>query len=119
MRGIYGGTALQQMMYACSAWSNALHQRQATHQEDIQHDVEHPGKSCETHLRRVQTTSKAALDVEASLLPIEQQMWKQGVVTRLISGVKIACTADFQTGTMQLNPTGRYVSTSCQKGGSS
>jgi hypothetical protein len=42
-------------------------------------------------------TSKAALDVEAFLLPIEQQIWKHNadVVTRLLSSIDIASTASF------------------------
>jgi hypothetical protein len=42
-------------------------------------------------------TSKATLDVEVFLLPIEQQIWKRNadVVTRLLLSIDIASTAGF------------------------
>jgi hypothetical protein len=49
-------------------------------------------------------TSRAALDIESFLLPIEQQIWKHNAdtVVRLLSSSDIAATSGFQKSTAQL-----------------
>ena len=53
--------------------------------------------------RAYRATSRAALDIETFLLPIEQQIWKHNAdtVTRLLSSRNIAVTSGFQTSTAE------------------
>ena len=81
MRKIYRGVVVPQMMYACSIWSNSRG-----------NGTPYTGKTLQT-LRSLQArgaraicgafraTSSAALDVEAHLLPVVQQIEKQNTHT--------------------------------------
>jgi hypothetical protein len=103
LRRIYEGTVLPQMMYACSIWSNASMKgklytgRMLNTLQSIQ------ARAARVISGAYRATSRAALDVESFLLPIEQQIWKHNAdtVIRLLSSKNIAATSGFQTSTAQ------------------
>jgi ribonuclease HI len=103
LRRIYEGTVLPQMMYACSIWSNASMKgklytgRMLNTLQSIQ------ARAARVISGAYRATSRAALDVESFLLPIEQQIWKHNADTiiRLLSSKNIAATSGFQTSTAQ------------------
>ncbi|KAI0570491.1 RNase-H domain containing protein [Pyrenophora tritici-repentis] len=100
MRRLYEAIALPQMMYACSIWSNANlndKNRAYTHKTiDALRSIQ--ARAARSICGAYRATSRAALDVETFLLPIEQQIWKHNadVVTRLSSSRDIAKTAGFE-----------------------
>ena len=102
-RRIYEGTALPQMMYACSIWSNASTKGKLYTQKTINTLQSIQARAARTICGAFKATSRAALDIEAFLLPIKQQIWKHNteVVTRLLSCTDIASTAAFQANTAQ------------------
>ncbi|KAI1531407.1 pol-like protein [Pyrenophora tritici-repentis] len=84
LRRIYEGTVLPQMMTL-----NTLQSIQA--------------RAARVISGAYKATSRAALDVETFLLPIQQQIWKHkaNTVVRLLSSKNIAATSGFQTNTAQ------------------
>ncbi|RKL20549.1 hypothetical protein BFJ72_g15022 [Fusarium proliferatum] len=83
LRKIYKGVAVPQMMYACSAWSNA---NWRTRDKPYTEKTLSKLQSLQARAARVisgayKATSMPALDVEAYLLPIEQQIYKHNVDT--------------------------------------
>jgi ribonuclease HI len=109
MRRIYEGTALPQMMYACSIWHNASTRGKTYTQKTL--DIL---KSIQARAARIicgayRATSSAALDIEAHLLPIEQQIWKHNadVITRLLSCKPISDTAGLKTNVTEPIDTAR------------
>ncbi|RYO14582.1 hypothetical protein AA0111_g11928 [Alternaria arborescens] len=103
MRRIYEGTALLQMMYACSIWSNASTKGKLYTQKtlDILQSIQ--ARAARNICGAFKATSRAALDVEAFLLPVEQEIWKHnaGVITRILSCMDIASTAGFPASEVQ------------------
>jgi ribonuclease HI len=87
MRRIYEGTALPQMMYACSVWYNASTRGKTYTQKtlDILQSIQ--ARAARVICGAYRATSSAALNIEAYLLPIEQQIWRHNadVITRLLS----------------------------------
>jgi hypothetical protein len=88
------------MMYACSIWFNAnLHEGKRTYTYktiDALRSIQ--AKVARSICGAYKATSTAALDVEAFLLPVEQQTWRQNsdVITRLSSCREITKTAGFE-----------------------
>jgi hypothetical protein len=103
MRRIYEGTALPQMMYACSIWSNASMKGGLYTKKTLSTLQSIQARAARAICGAYKATSRAALDIESFLLPIEQQIWKYNadVVTRLLSSTDIATTAGFQTSAAQ------------------
>jgi hypothetical protein len=103
LRRIYEGTVLPQMMYACSIWSNASMKgrlytgRMLNTLQSIQ------ARAARVISGAYRATSRAALDIESFILPIEQQIWKHNAdtVIRLLSSRDIAATSGLQTSTAQ------------------
>jgi ribonuclease HI len=97
MRRLYEAIALPQMMYACSIWSNAnLNDKKRCYTYktiDALRSIQ--ARAARSICGAYRATSRAALDVETFLLPIEQQIWKHNadVITRLSSSRVIARTA--------------------------
>jgi ribonuclease HI len=103
MRKIYKGTALPQMMYASSIWYNA-NTRGLTYTKrtlEILQNIQ--ARAARAICGAYRATSNAALDIEAHLLPIEQQIWKHNAnfITRLLSCKDIADTAGLCTDAVQ------------------
>jgi hypothetical protein len=100
MRRLYEAIAVPQMMYACSVWSNANlndKKRGYTHKTlDALRSIQ--ARAARSICGAYRVTSRAALDVETFLLPIEQQIWKHNadVITRLSSSRAIAKTACYE-----------------------
>jgi ribonuclease HI/exonuclease III len=100
MRKLYEAIVLPQMMYGCSIWSNAnLHEgsRTYTHKTiDALRSIQ--ARAARSICGAYKATAMAALDVEAFLLPVEQQIWRRNadVITRLSSCREIAKTAGFE-----------------------
>jgi hypothetical protein len=103
MRRIYASTVLLQMMYACSIWSNASAKGKWYRKKTLNTLKSLQARAARAICGTYKATSNAALDVEAFLLPIEQQIWKHntGTVTRLLSSTDIAATSGFQMNTTQ------------------
>ncbi|TXB97085.1 hypothetical protein FocTR4_00012225 [Fusarium oxysporum f. sp. cubense] len=83
MRNIYKGVAVPQMMYACSAWSNA---NWRTRDKPYTERTLSKLQSLQARASRVisgayKAASIPALDVETYLLPVEQQIFKHNVDT--------------------------------------
>ncbi|RYC78566.1 hypothetical protein BFJ63_vAg18561 [Fusarium oxysporum f. sp. narcissi] len=83
MRKIYKGVAVPQMMYACSAWSNA---NWRTRDKPYTERTLSKLQSLQARASRVisgayKAASIPALDVETYLLPVEQQIFKHNVDT--------------------------------------
>jgi hypothetical protein len=97
---LYEAITLPQMMYACSIWSNAnLHDGKRTYTYktiDALRSIQ--ARAARSICGAYKATSTAALDVEAFLLPVEQQIWRQNAdfITRLSSSREIAKTAGFE-----------------------
>ncbi|PWI64598.1 hypothetical protein PCL_09492 [Purpureocillium lilacinum] len=79
MRTIYRGVALPQMMYACSAWSNASWGDNGYTQKTLRKIQSLQGRAARVMSGAYKATSLPALDVEMHLLPIEQQIWKHNI----------------------------------------
>ncbi|KAF6525556.1 hypothetical protein HZS61_011351 [Fusarium oxysporum f. sp. conglutinans] len=83
MRKIYKGVAVPQMMYACSAWSNA---NWRTRDKPYTERTLSKLQSLQARASRAisgayKAASIPALDVETYLLPVEQQIFKHNVDT--------------------------------------
>jgi ribonuclease HI/exonuclease III len=95
LRRIYEGTALPQMMYACSIWTNENGKKHTYTKKalDVLQSIQ--ARAARIICGAFRATSRAALDIEAFLLPIEQQIWKHNAdtITRLLSCKHIADTA--------------------------
>ena len=81
MRKIYKGVAVPQMMYACSAWSNA---NWRTRDKPYTERTLSKLQSLQARASRVisgafKATSIPALDIETYLLPVELQIFKHNV----------------------------------------
>jgi hypothetical protein len=89
------------MMYACSIWSNASIKGRVYIKKTLSILQSIQARAARTICGAFEATSRAALDVEAFLLPIAQQIWKRDadVVTRLLSSIDTASTAGFQRDT--------------------
>jgi ribonuclease HI len=103
LRKRYEGTALPQMMYASSIWYNA-NVRGGTYTQktlDILRSIQ--ARAARIICGAYRATSHAALDVEAYLLPIEQQIWRHNadLITRLLSSKAMTDMAAIQKGRMQ------------------
>ncbi|EEY23737.1 conserved hypothetical protein [Verticillium alfalfae VaMs.102] len=81
MRKIYNGVAVPQMMYACSAWSNAGWGRKAYTKRTLQRLERLQARAARVMSGAFKATSFPALDVEMHLLPVEQQIWRHNLVT--------------------------------------
>ena len=103
MRKIYNGTALPQIMYACSIWTNASKKGEAYTEKTVDILQSIQARAARAICGAFKATSRAALNVEPFLLPIKQQIWKYNadVVTQLLSCKDIAKTAGFQSYTMK------------------
>ncbi|KAG6990133.1 hypothetical protein FocnCong_v019807 [Fusarium oxysporum f. sp. conglutinans] len=83
MRKIYEGVAVPQMMYACSAWSNA---KWRTRDKSYTERTLSKLQSLQARASRVisgayKAMSIPVLDVETYLQPVEQQIFKHNVDT--------------------------------------
>ena len=98
MRRIYEGTALPQMMYACSIWSNANIKGKLYTKKTLNILEGIQARAARSICGAYKATSSAALNIETFILPIEQQIWKHNtdLMTRLLSSMDIARTAGFQ-----------------------
>ncbi|KAK9443888.1 uncharacterized protein VB005_02413 [Metarhizium brunneum] len=81
MRKIYKGVVVPQIMYACSAWSNA---NWRTRNMPYTNKTLVNLQSLQTRAARLisgafKATSTPALDIETHLLPIEHQIWKHNI----------------------------------------
>jgi ribonuclease HI len=103
MRRIY------EMMYACSIWYNASTRGGTYTQKTLEILQSIQARAARAICGAYRATSSAALDIEAHLLPIEQQIWKHNadVVTRLLSSKATAEMAGLQTNTTQSTNTTR------------
>jgi ribonuclease HI len=103
MRRIYAGTVLPQVMYACSVWSNASAKGRLYTKRTLNTLKSLQARAARAICGAYKATSNAALDVEAYLLPIKQQIWRHNAdtVTRLLSSTDIAAASGFQTSTVQ------------------
>jgi ribonuclease HI len=103
LRRIYEGTVLPQMMYACSIWSNASMKGKLYTRRMLNTLQSIQARAARVISGAYRATSRAALDVESYLLPIEQQIWKHNAdtVIWLLSSRNIAATSGFQTSTAQ------------------
>ncbi|KAJ6439194.1 cytochrome P450 [Purpureocillium lavendulum] len=79
MRTVYRGVAVPQMMYACSAWSNAGWPGNGYTQKTLRKVQSLRGRAARVMSGAYKATSLPALDVEMHLLPIEQQIWKHNI----------------------------------------
>lgn len=79
MRKIYNGVVVPQMMYACSAWSNSRANSipYAVKILDTLRSLQ--ARGARTICGAFKATSRAALDVEAYLLPVAQQIEKHNM----------------------------------------
>jgi hypothetical protein len=104
MRRIYAGTVLPQVMYACSVWSNASAKGRLYTKRTLNTLKSLQARAARAICGAYKATSNAALDVEAYLLPIKQQIWRHNAdtVTRLLLSTDIAAALGFQTSTVQL-----------------
>lgn len=109
MRRIYEGTALPQMMYACSVWYNASTRGKTYTQKTLDTLQSIQARAARAICGAYRATSSAALDVEAHLLPIEQQIWKHNAdaITRLLSSRPAADMAGLNPDMTQTADTGR------------
>ncbi|KAL6165128.1 hypothetical protein ACJQWK_08372 [Exserohilum turcicum] len=84
---LYEATALPQMMYACSIWSNASVKDKIYTKKTLNTLQSIQARAARAICGAYKATSRAALDIEAHLLPIEQQISKHNadVITRLLS----------------------------------
>jgi hypothetical protein len=103
MRRIYAGTVLPQVMYACSVWSNASAKGRLYTKRTLNTLKSLQARAARAICGAYKATSNAALDVEAYLLPIKQQIWRHNAdtVTRLLSSTDVAAASGFQTSTVQ------------------
>ena len=81
MRKIYRGVVVPQIMYACSAWSNA---NWRTRNMPYTNKTLVNLQSLQARAARLisgafKATSTPALDIETHLLPIEHQIWKHNI----------------------------------------
>ncbi|CCF40032.1 zinc knuckle [Colletotrichum higginsianum] len=81
MRNIYQGVAIPQMMYACSAWSNAGWGGKGYTDRTLNRMRRLQARAARAMCGAFRATSFPALDVEMHLLPIEQRIWKQNIDT--------------------------------------
>lgn len=81
MRKLYRGVIVPQMMYACSVWSNSSTAGKAYTRKTLETLKSVQAQAARTICGAFRATSQAALDVEAYLLPVEQQIWKHNVTT--------------------------------------
>jgi ribonuclease HI len=104
LRRIYEGTVLPQLMYACSIWSNASMKGKLYTRKMLNTLQSIQARAARVISGAYRATSRAALDIESYLLPIEQQIWKHNAdtVIRLLSSRDIAATSGFQKSTAQL-----------------
>ena len=79
MRTIYRGVAVPQMMYACSAWSNAGWGNKGYTDRVLRRLQSLQGRGARVMSGAYRATSLPALDVEMHLLPVEQQIWKHNI----------------------------------------
>jgi hypothetical protein len=98
---LYEATALLQMMYACSIWSNASTKGKMYTKKTLNVLQSIQARAARAICGAYKAISRAALDVEAYLLPIEQQIWKHNadVITRLLLSKHIADIPSPQTST--------------------
>tara|TARA_R110002003_G_scaffold1780_2_gene23516 strand:+ start:2885 stop:3280 length:396 start_codon:yes stop_codon:yes gene_type:complete len=89
------------MMYACSIWNNASTRGGTYTQKTLEILQSIQARAARAICGAYRATSNAALDIEAHLLPIEEQIWKHNadVVTRLLSSKATAEMAGLQTNT--------------------
>lgn len=107
MRKIYRGVTLPQMTYACSVWSNTGIKGQPYTKKTLRTLEAIQARAARAISGAYRATSRAALDVETHLLPIEQQIWKHNAETlgRMISGRKIHDLIQFdETDRRYTNP---------------
>lgn len=89
MRTIYNGVALPQMMYACSAWSNANWGGKGYTKRTLNRLQRLQARAARAMSGAFRVTSFPALDVEVHLLPVEQQIWKHnGTINRMSPGAQ-------------------------------
>jgi ribonuclease HI len=90
-------------MYACSVWSNASAKGRLYTKRTLNTLKSLQARAARAICGAYKATSNAALDVEAYLLPIKQQIWRHNAdtVTRLLSSTDIAAALGFQTSTVQ------------------
>ncbi|OHE90236.1 zinc knuckle [Colletotrichum orchidophilum] len=81
MRTIYQGVAIPQMMYACSAWSNASWGAKGYTDRTLNRMRRLQARAARAMCGALRATSFPALDVEMHLLPIEQRIWKHNIDT--------------------------------------
>ncbi|KAH6044453.1 hypothetical protein HBI67_247390 [Parastagonospora nodorum] len=111
LRRIYEGTALPQMMYACSIWYNA-NTRGGTYTQktlDILQGIQ--ARAARVICGAYRATSHAALNVEAYLLPIEQQIWRHNAdaITRLLSSQAMTDMSGIQKDSPQPTSTRKRI----------
>ena len=80
MRRIFEGTALTQMMYACSIWSNASLKGKLYTKKTLNILEGIQARAARSVCRAYKATSRAAPNIETLILPIEQQIWKHNNV---------------------------------------
>jgi hypothetical protein len=109
VRKLYEATALPQMMYACSIWSNASTKGKTYTKKTLNILQSIQARAARSICGAYKATSRAALDIEAYLLPIEQQIWRHNadLITRLLSCKHIADISGLQRRRPQLAIAGR------------
>ncbi|KAL5371116.1 hypothetical protein PMIN02_013118 [Paraphaeosphaeria minitans] len=98
LRKIYEGTALPQMLYACSIWTNENGKKHTYTKKTLDTLQSIQARAARIICGAFKATSRAALDIETFLLPIEQRIWQHNAdtITRLLSSRPIANTVGFQ-----------------------
>lgn len=81
LRKIYQGTAVPQMMYGCSLWSNARDTGRAYTEQTLRTMRSMQARAARAMSGAFRATSIAALDVETYLLPIERQIERHNAET--------------------------------------
>jgi hypothetical protein len=104
MRKIYRGVMVPQMMYTCSAWSNSRGNGTSYTGKKLRTLRSLQARGARVICRAFRAMSSAALDVEAHLLPVAQQIEKQN--THTLSRI-MSCQAVPELGNIsRVGPTG-------------
>lgn len=112
MRKIYRGVALPQMMYACSLWSNPGGSKGTYTNTTLETLKIIQARAARSISGAFKATSRAALDIETHLLPIEQQIWKHNTeaLGRILTSNGLPELSELADERNQSNRQQRYVS---------
>ncbi|KAF2006542.1 hypothetical protein P154DRAFT_219319 [Amniculicola lignicola CBS 123094] len=103
LRKIYEGTAVPQIMYTCLIWTNKNGKKHTYTKKALEILQSIQARAARIIYGAFKATLRAALDIKAFLLPIEQQIWKHNAdtITQLLSSRPIANTAPSRESTLR------------------